>query len=176
MQSSVLHPPKTLLEVYRMLPEGTRAELINDQLFMSPAPSLSHQDVISALIAQFHNFIVKKKLGKVYPSPVDVFLNQKNAVQPDIVVVLNENSSILKPDGIHGAPDLIVEILSPGTEDIDRGLKKRMYEKVGVKEYWIIDPSTKECFGFELKKGKLVDLKKSKGKLSSILLHHTFKF
>jgi Uma2 family endonuclease len=176
MQSSVLHPPKTLLEVYRMLPEGTRAELINDQLFMSPAPTPSHQDSTLDIASQIRGFVMKNKLGKVFISPIDVNLNEKNVVQPDIVFVTKKNLTILKEDGIYGAPDLIIEVLSPGTEKFDREDKRKLYEKFGIREYWIVDPKTKESKGYQLKNSKFVLIKEEKGKLTSVLLKRAFKF
>ncbi|MBS1681163.1 MAG: Uma2 family endonuclease [Bacteroidetes bacterium] len=127
---AALHPPKTIMEVYRMLPEGTRAELINDQLFMSPAPSLSHQDSTLDLASEIRSFVKKNKLGRVFVSPVDVFLNKKNAVQPDVVFVFNDNINILREDGVYGTPDLVIEVLSPGTEKFDREEKKKTLRKV----------------------------------------------
>jgi len=159
-----------------MLPEGTRAELINRILYISPAPSLKHQETVVAITGQLYNFSLKKKIGKIYLGPVDVYLDEKNAFQPDLVLILNENISILKPDGIYGAPDFIIEILSPGTRNFDLVKKKKVYEKAGVKEYWVVDPATRECTGFLLSKGKFEELKKEKGKIVSVLLKHTFKF
>jgi len=176
MQEVIQNPPKTILEVYQMLPEGTRAELINGILYMSPAPSLKHQETVVTITGQLYNFSLKKKIGKIYLGPADVYLDGKNAFQPDLVLVLNENVSILKPDGMYGAPDFIIEILSPGSRNFDLVKKKKAYEKTGVKEYWVVDPSTKECIGYQLTKGKFEELKKEKGKITSLLLKHTFKF
>ncbi|MBI1767078.1 MAG: Uma2 family endonuclease [Bacteroidetes bacterium] len=176
MQSTAIHPPKTLLEVYRMLPEGTRAELINDKLFMSPAPTIKHQNVIFALTGQFYNYINKEKNGEVFVSPVDVYINEKNVVQPDLVFVAKKNLTILKEDGIYGAPDLIIEVLSPGTKKFDLEEKKKIYEKSGVKEYWVVDPDTKESRGYQLKNSKYVLFKQEKAKLTSALLKRSFKF
>ena len=176
MQEVIQSPPRTLMEVFRMLPEGTRAEIINGILYMSPAPSLDHQEISISLSSLIFSFVTKKKLGKVYASPVDVYLNDENSFQPDIVFVSNKNSSILKKDGIHGCPDFVVEILSPGTKKFDLVKKKNVYETSGVLEYWIVNPETKECTGFQLKKGKFEELKKEKGKIVSSLLKTSFKF
>jgi Uma2 family endonuclease len=177
MQSAALHPPKTLLEVYRMLPEGTRAELINDQLFMSPAPTSAHQRTIFKITGQMYVLLEKNAIGELYPSPIDVFLDdKKNACQPDLVFVLNKNLKVVKRDGIYGAPDLIIEVLSPGTEKFHKETKKKIYEKSGVKEYWIIDPDTKECKGYQLKNSKYILFSQEKTKFTSALLKHSFKF
>jgi Uma2 family endonuclease len=169
-------PPRTTMEVFKMLPEGTRCELINNSLFMSPAPSTSHQGLVSTLAGHFFNYQNKAKTGLYFVSPIDVYLNSKNAYQPDIVFILNENLNIIKENGIYGAPDLVVEVLSKGTEDFDKTTKYKNYEKAGVKEYWIVDTQTKTCTGFQLVNRKFVEFKKEKNKLTSSLLRHTFKF
>jgi Uma2 family endonuclease len=176
MQEAILHPPRTLLEVYKMLPEGTRAELIDNSLYMSPAPTSNHQDLSITLAAQLYNFCNRAKSGKVFASPIDVYLNKSNAFQPDIVYISTENLSIIKEDGIYGAPDLVIEILSPGTKKLDLTKKKDAYENAGVKEYWVVDPATKDVLGFHPVKGKYVEFKKEKGKVSSALLKRVFKF
>jgi Uma2 family endonuclease len=168
-------PPKTILEVYRMLPEGTRAELINGTLFMSPAPLVNHQEVITVLLTQIHFYAKKMKAGRVFPSPIDVYLNQKNAFQPDIVFV-SAGNKIIKEDGIYGAPDLVIEVLSAGTAKTDLNRKKGVYEKEGVKEYWVVDPKTKTATGFRLVGSKYQEFSKEKGKLHSNLLKQVFKF
>ena len=176
MQEVIQSPPKTILEVYQMLPEGTRAELINGILYMSPAPNVDHQNTVFSLAGQFYNFIIESKSGQAFLAPIDVFFDERNAFQPDLAFVTNKNTSIVKHDGIHGAPDLIIEIISPGSKNIDLIKKKKVYEKAGVKEYWIINPTSKECTGFQLKKEKFEELKKEKRKIVSVLLKHTFKF
>ncbi len=176
MQVSYQTPPRTLLEVFKMLPEGTRAELIDNSLFMSPAPTIIHQEVSGNLLTAILPHVLKMKLGKAFAAPVDVYLSGKNAFQPDIIFVSTENKSIIKTDGIYGAPDLIIEILSPGSKKLDLTKKKDAYEKAGVKEYWIVDPETKESIGHQLEKGSYVEFKKEKGKLTSLLLKRSFKF
>ena len=127
-------------------------------------------------MGQFYNYQSKDQLGIFFVSPVDVFLDNKNAVQPDIVFVSNQNKSILKEDAIYGAPDLVIEVLSPGSKKFDLDKKKKIYEKFGVKEYWIVDPDSKESMGFQLKRKKFVLFKQEKDKLVSVLLKHAFKF
>jgi Uma2 family endonuclease len=170
------NPPKTLMEVYRMLPEGTRAEIIDGTLYMSPAPLLSHQTVVTDILTEIHSYLKENRQGKVFPSPIDVYLNEENAFQPDLVFVSTERSSILREDGIYGTPDLIIEVLSPGTSKSDLTKKKPAYEKAGVKEYWMVDPKTKVAQGFHLVKNKYVEFAKEKGQLNSKLLKHVFKF
>ncbi len=176
MQVAALYPPKTILEVYRMLPEGTCAELINGNLFMSPSRTPGHQQLALELAGLLYNFTSQKNLGKAYISLIDVYFDEKNVVQPDIVFVSNERKAIIKEDGIYGAPDFIIEVLSSGTRKFDLDKKLKIYEKNQVKEYWVVDPDTKESLGYQLKGSKFVLFKKEKGKLASALLKHTFKF
>jgi Uma2 family endonuclease len=177
MVSAIEKPPRTTMEVFKMLPEGTRCELINGTIYMPPAPSLDHQDAVTHIGSQIYSYVKKKKLGKAYISPIDVYLDDRdNAFQPDFVFVSNKNLSILKEDGIYGAPDLVIEILSPGTKGFDLGKKKKVYEKTGVKEYCVIDTKTKISIGFQLVNKKFKELKKEKNQFTSTLLLRTFKF
>jgi Uma2 family endonuclease len=177
MAVDILDPPKTLMEVYRMLPEGTRAEIINETLFMSPAPSVNHQGLVLKLSSQLYFYCEEdNKLGRVFASPIDVYLDAKNAFQPDIVFTSNKSNDLIKEDGIYGAPDLVIEVLTPGTTKSDFTKKKPAYEKAGVKELWMVDPKTKIAIGYHLVKNKYVEFAKERGKLSSRLLKHVFKF
>src|SRR5690349_13357565 len=112
---SALTPPRTVMEVFKMLPEGTLAEIINGQLYISPVPTAEHQRIIRGLSFAIFDFAKTKAVGEVFFAPYDVFLDEhSNAVQPDIIFVSHQNSSIAKPDAIHGTPNLLIEILSPG--------------------------------------------------------------
>lgn len=176
MPQVALHPPRTALEVFNILPEGTLAQAINGKIYMSPAPSLSHQKVIVSLIGQIYNYLETRKSGSVFMAPIDVFLDDDNIFQPDIVFVSTENNSILQDRGIFGAPDLVIEVLSPGIRSVDLVTKKKIYERSGVKEYWVVDVTTKECIGFQLKAKKFSEFAREKSKLSSSLLQHVFTF
>jgi len=170
-------PPRTTMEVFKMLPEGTHCELINGTIYMSPAPTSRHQSLIVTLTGQFYNFVNETKSGEVFIGPIDVYLDsQKNAFQPDLIFIGNEKLHIIKEDGIYGAPDLVIEVLSPGTKSFDLTKKKKIYEKSSVKEYWVVDPQTRNAIGFKLSEKKFVEFKKEKGKITSALLCHTFKF
>jgi Uma2 family endonuclease len=169
-------PPRTLMEVYRMLPEGTRAEIINGTLYMSPAPTPHHQEITITLSSYIFLYVSKNSLGKTFNGPIDVYLDKGNAFQPDLVFISNKNLSIIKEDGIYGAPDLVIEVLSPGNKTFDLTKKKKAYEKASVKEYWVVDPETRIATGFQLKKEGYKEFKSEKGKLNSALLNHIFKF
>ncbi len=169
-------PPRTIMEVYKMLPEGTLAELIDGIIYMSPSPIRRHQQIIGKLFSDMYQFAIKENIGEVYVSPFDVYLDDHaNAVQPDIIFVSKKNEGIVK-DHIHGVPDLLIELLSPGNKSHDTVKKKNLYEKFGVKEYWIIDPETKESIGYALEGKIYKEFFKSSGQISSLLLDATFKY
>jgi len=107
---NVLTPPKTMLEVFKLLPEGTLCQLINNQLIMSPAPSDPHQKTVLKLGAGIFDFVEENNLGEVRIAPYDVYINNKNVYQPDIIFIAKENLSIIKEGKVKGSPDLIIEI------------------------------------------------------------------
>lgn len=131
---------------YRALPEdmSRRYELLHGDFYVVPAPTTRHQQVLNNLNALVRQQVRRFQLGTVLFSPVDVILGQGDArevVQPDLVYVATSRRDIVKLHGIEGAPDLVVEILSPGSEERDRGYKLRMYARYGIAEYWIVDPT-----------------------------------
>ncbi len=113
---TLLQPPRTMMEVFDMLPEGTLAELIDNRLYMSPSPIYFHQSTLAEIAFQLSSILKEK--GKVVIAPFDVKLDKtKNAVQPDIVVILKTNPNQINKEGKYfGVPDLLVEILSPGNK------------------------------------------------------------
>jgi Uma2 family endonuclease len=170
-------PPRTGMEVFQMLPEGTLAELLDDLIYMSPSPNYNHQHLSAKILVQIWNHVEKNKLGTCLSAPMDVFLDEKNAVQPDILVILSNNMIILTDDGkIKGVPDFVIEILSPGNKKHDTEKKKTVYEKFGVKEYFIIDPDNKETITYYLAGNKFVKQQPVKGKIKSKLLKKAFTF
>ena len=168
-------PPRTAMEVFEMLPEGTLAEVINNTLYMSPAPTFEHQDLLSRLHTMMNVYVMENDLGKCVFAPVDVYLGDNNAVQPDILFIAKENTGIIKEGKVKGAPDLIVEVLS-GNKKHDLQVKKNLYETFGVKEYFIINPDNKEVISYYLSDSKFSLQESRKGKLKSKLLRKTISF
>lgn len=125
------------------LPEGERAELIDGRMYMMAPPSTRHQRIVGNLYAAIHNYI-KSKGGscEVFPAPFAVFLNEdnRNYVEPDISVICDKNK--LTDKGCNGAPDWIIEIISPSDSSRDYGIKLFKYRSAGVHEYWIVNPLT----------------------------------
>jgi len=130
---------------FRRLPEGPPYyQLIGGRLLVSPSPNRYHQDICRNLLVLLQSYLDKHPVGVVYQSPSDVYLTSYDAYQPDLYFVSNANAAILTPQGAAGAPDLVVEILSPGTEHYDRELKRKVYAQSGVKELWLVDPDARE--------------------------------
>ncbi|MCI0750741.1 MAG: Uma2 family endonuclease [Flammeovirgaceae bacterium] len=173
----LISPPRTIMEVYKMLPEGTLAEVINGTLYMSPAPSTEHQRIILKIITQMSAFVEQHRSGEVFVAPYDVYLDEhSNVVQPDIVYIPTNKKDLILKNGFHGVPDLIVEILSPGNSSHDSGTKKELYEKFGVKEYWIVDPDTKQATGYSLLNKNYEGIGTFNSKIVSHLLNVTIQF
>jgi Uma2 family endonuclease len=126
---------------YAALPDdGNRYEIIAGVLYMTPAPGTGHQSISARVVTFLVTHVEFAGLGRVFAAPVDVELAPDTVVQPDIVVVLSANLDRITPSRIIGAPDLVVEILSPGTAGYDRREKQDAYARAGVGEYWIVDP------------------------------------
>ncbi|HZH36917.1 MAG TPA: Uma2 family endonuclease [Flavisolibacter sp.] len=168
-------PPRTIVEVFESLPEGTLCQVINNELIMSPAPSSRHQQILRDIFRQIDKHVLSNQLGEVLFAPVDVYLDEENVYQPDIVFISNQQIHILQ-EKINGAPDLIVEILSPGSDKYDKKEKKAVYERSGVKEYWIVDPHTKNTTGYQLQGEHYLEMPAGEGRIQSALLQTTILF
>ena len=132
---------KLTYEDYQHTPEDQRHELLDGELIMVPAPNLRHQRIGMRLGALLHAFVQERELGEVFHAPCDVVLSNTDVVQPDLLFVSSERARLLLGgDSVLGAPDLVVEILSPATAGRDRTLKRSLYARHGVKEYWLVDP------------------------------------
>jgi len=173
---TVLNPPRTMFEVFKSLPEGTLCQLINNNLVMSPAPTDPYQKILMDISAQLFFYVSKNQLGEVRVAPYDVYFNRKNVYQPDIVFVAKENINKIKEDGLHGAPDLVIEILSPRTAKYDLEDKKDVYERYGVKEYWAVDPVSKQVYFFKVVKDEYVEAETKNAVIKSSLLKTEIKF
>lgn len=158
---------------YKLLPEGAPYQLIEGELIMTPAPNPRHQIISGNIFKSLSRFIDEKHKGMALFSPIDVYLGQENAYQPDLVFISKQRQEIIKEDGIYGAPDLIVEILSPSTAYYDLKKKYKAYESHGVKEYWIVDPEIKGIEIFSLKtegRFELIHNASESGSVRSIIL------
>lgn len=171
-----LRPPRTMMEVFESLPEGTSAQLIENNLVMSPAPLDVHQRIIVKIISKLDRFAELNHLGECRIAPYDVYLDQENVFQPDICFISSKKLNIIKAKGCFGAPDLVIEILSPSTAEYDLNDKKDVYERSGVSEYWIVDPKDASTHGYYLDHGKYVPFYEGKSKLEFRLLKLKIRF
>jgi len=145
MQRAIIAAERVSVEDYRAMPEGgPRYQLIGGELHMAPAPNLYHQKVSWNLAKLFSRYLDAHPVGQAFYAPCDVYLDACNVVQPDLLFVANGNLGILGEDGIHGAPDLVIEILSPSTALLDTKTKRAIYARAGVKEFWIVDPTLQQ--------------------------------
>lgn len=139
--SSRTHRVKFTYEDYLLFPEdGKRHELIDGDHFMTPSPSTRHQRISLKLATAFEFFLKNNRLGEVFDAPMDVVLSETDVVQPDLLFISSGRASIVTDKNIQGAPDLVVEILSDGTRKTDEVIKRKLYERHGISEYWVVDP------------------------------------
>lgn len=139
---------------YMALPETNHiVELSEGELIMPPPPLVGHQRILVNLVSRLHMFVTEHGLGRVFCAPTGVRLWPGKIREPDILFVAQEHTDRIKRDMIYGAPDLVVEILSPGTEETDRREKFNEYEQAGVSEYWIIDAQASNITVYVLTEG-----------------------
>jgi Uma2 family endonuclease len=140
--STVAGQKRKTIKDFALLPEGAPYQLIDGEFVMSPSPLYDHQRIVFALAWELGAIVKGKRIGNVVTAPIDVYLSDVEVFQPDIMYISNERASIIK-EKIHGAPDLVMEVLSPATAYYDLVHKKSVYEATGVREYWIVDPKEK---------------------------------
>ena len=124
---------------YINTPDDKRYELIDEELILAPAPRRDHQRVQANLGSPIHHFVRSNALGVVYFAPRDVVFSDTYIVQPDLMFISNERMHIDTEAEVWGGPDLVVEILSPSTAARDRTVKRALYARHGVNEYWLVD-------------------------------------
>ena len=128
---------------YRNAPEDKRYELLDGDLVVVPAPKEVHQRVLMNLSLLTFQSVKLSGAGQVYAAPFDVVLSDTDVVQPDLLFISNERAHIITEENVQGAPDLVVEILSPSTAERDQTFKRALYARHGVKEYWLVDTDAK---------------------------------
>jgi Uma2 family endonuclease len=121
--------------------DGKRHELIDGEHYVTPSPNTRHQTIVGTLYYLIRAHIETQPIGRVFVAPFDVVFSRFDVVEPDLLYVSNARlAEILTPANVRGAPDLVIEIGSPGTRKRDETIKRRLYERSGVSEYWIVDP------------------------------------
>jgi len=135
------HNVKFTYEDYLLFPEdGRRHELIDGEHFMTPAPSTRHQRILRKLVGLLDARLQRTKEGEVFFAPTDVVLSEQDVVEPDLLFVSAAKAALVTEKNIQGAPDLVVEIISQTSRKTDETVKRKLYERYGVAEYWIVDP------------------------------------
>ena len=164
------------IEAYQALPEGAKYQLIEGNIVEMLSPLEQHQELSMQLIMLLGNHIFANKLGRFFHAPFDVYLDENDVYQPDLLFVSAERSNIIERRGVMGAPDLIIELLSESTENIDKKKKLRNYQKHGVKEYFIVDPEDNEVVSYYLEDGVYKAGYLGFNKIESRLLQKTFEW
>ena len=160
---------------YLKLPSDKRYEIISGRLYEMPSPTVKHQRIVGKIFKVLSDYVEKNDLGEVFIAPMDVVLSEKDVVQPDVVFVKKENLDIVK-DWIVGVPDLVVEVVSPGTLTRDTELKKSLYQAYGVEEFWVVFPEEKvvQVWVLEGEKFSLFSYAEIEGKIKSKILGESF--
>ena len=121
--------------------DGNRHELIDGEHYVTPSPIRKHQAIVRNLTGLLWSYLQGHPIGQVYGAPFDVIFSNHDVVEPDIIYISNERARQIETSPwVKGAPDLVVEVGSPGTRKRDETIKRRLYERFGVAEYWIVDP------------------------------------
>lgn len=143
----------TYEDYLRMPDDRTRKQIVGGELHVTAAPSPGHQRVVLSLASALRAAARSCGLGEVLVTPIDVVLSQTDVVQPDVVFVAAARRAIVGDAAIHGAPDLVVEVLSPSTLRLDRQRKLDLYARAGIPEYWIADPDGRQVEIYRLVEG-----------------------
>ncbi|HLG57949.1 MAG TPA: Uma2 family endonuclease [Vicinamibacterales bacterium] len=133
---------KLTYEDFLLFPDdGKRHELIDGEHYVTPSPNMGHQRVLGKLYLAIGNHLAAHPIGEVFFAPLDVVMSDHDIVEPDLLYVSQERAAeILIPQHVRGVPELVIEIASKGTRKRDETIKRRLYERAGVIEYWIVDP------------------------------------
>jgi Uma2 family endonuclease len=134
------HHPLTYDDLLALPDDGLRHELIDGEHFVTPAPNTKHQTVSVNFTLALGVFIKAHDCGRLFTAPYDIVFSPRDVVEPDLLFVSRERLGLLTERNLQGAPDLLIEILSPSTRTRDEGIKRRLYERMGVREYWLADP------------------------------------
>jgi Uma2 family endonuclease len=120
--------------------DGKRHEIIDGEHYVTPSPNAKHQVVLGNLYLSIGNYLRGRSIGIAFLAPFDVVFSNFDVVEPDLLYISRDRLAVLTEAHVRGAPDLVVEILSPGTRRTDERTKLKLYERFGVQEYWIVDP------------------------------------
>jgi Uma2 family endonuclease len=137
--------------------DGKRHEIIDGEHYVTASPNLRHQDLVGRLYLGIGTYLAAHPgTGRLFLAPLDVVLSYYDVVEPDLLFVAGDQTAILTPANVQGPPALVVEVLSPSTRKRDAQIKRRLFERTGVREYWLADPELDTVQVFRPADGKLV--------------------
>ncbi|MCC6943457.1 MAG: Uma2 family endonuclease [Thermomicrobiales bacterium] len=148
-----LERPYTVDDLKDLPEDGLRYEIIGGELIVSPSPSTKHQLASMNLSLLVAGYVRRRGIGVAFAAPYDVVLGTHNVLEPDLLVILNEQADMVTDAHVVGAPALVIEIISPSSRSIDRVRKSATYADHGVQEYWIVDPDTESIIAQKLVNG-----------------------
>jgi len=149
--TSVIEKKKYTYEDYVKISDDKRYELIDGELLMTPSPITKHQRISGRIEFILRGFVIENNRGDVFDAPYDVYLDEENVVQPDILFISKDKLNIIGEKNVQGAPDLVIEIVLENSAYRDMVLKKKLYARFGVNEYWIVIPEAEEIEVYTLK-------------------------
>ena len=158
------------LDLVHAVREGDRVDLIGGEAFVTPAPDRDHQSALRNFLALILAALRANPSGEVWFAPYDVRLSEHDVVQPDLLYLAKERLSLSTQRGVLGPPDLVVEALSPATRDLDLGARRDLYERSGVREYWVRDPRAETVTLLRLADGSFAEAASEDGRLRSTVV------
>ena len=167
---TIINIKKKTVSDYQLLPEGGAYQLLNGEIIMAPAPGRTHQKLAGRIHYLVMAYCDKTSKGEVYMAPFDVYLDDENVVQPDICFISQKNIGILTEEGAIGSPDIVIELLSPSNAYYDLMAKYQLYEKYGVKEYFIVNPEDNLVIAYILTNGKYIEKYREHNRITSAIL------
>lgn len=154
-QKIIIPPSQAELKDYEAVASDFQiVEFIEGDIIVTPPPIISHQRILRKLFYALQQYLETNTIGEVFIAPTGVKLPSGEVLEPDLMVILNERQDIISDSYIVGVPHIVIEILSPSTQHRDWGTKRKLYEKLGVTEYWLIDPEKPEGVIFRQDEGR----------------------
>ena len=167
MATSIIEKKRYTYDDYLKTPDDKRYELIEGELYMTPSPITNHQRISRKIEFLLEKFVTENDLGEIFDAPYDVYFDDENVVQPDILFISKDRLNIIGDKNLQGAPDLVIEILSESNAYRDLIQKKKLYARFGVKEYWIVVPGEK-TIDIHILKDKTYQLDKTFGEYDTL--------
>ena len=167
MATSIIEKKRYTYDDYLKTPDDKRYELIEGELYMTPSPITNHQRISGRIDFELRKFVLENDCGEIFYAPYDVYFDDENVVQPDILFISKDRLNIIGDKNLQGAPDLVIEILSESNAYRDLIQKKKLYARFGVKEYWIVVPGEK-TIDIHILKDKTYQLYKTLGEYDTL--------